>query len=254
MHNILVIAQGTVVRQLRNKVLYMLILLSFCFIGLGSLYRVLSLGAEEKLMQDLGLAGITMMGMVVAVFIGSNEVGKELREGTVDDLLAKPLGRDEFLLGKYAGTLVVALINISVITAGFVGILFYHTGTVRLDLFRAVLMSCFEVSVLASVAIFFTTFLPEAVSAVITFLVFLGGHGAHMLPLISEKSGEPAVRYMATAVFYVIPNLHHFNLRAAVGQQVSVPWTYVVGAMLYGVCYSGMLLSLAVIIFRQREL
>jgi ABC-type transport system involved in multi-copper enzyme maturation permease subunit len=254
MHNIIVIAQGTVIRQLRNKVLYLLILLSFSFIGLGSLYKVLSLGAEVKLMQDLGLAGITVVGMVVAVFIGSNEVGKELREGTVDDLLAKPLGRDEFLLGKYAGTLLVALINISVITAGFAGILLYHTGAVRLDLFRAVLMSCFEVGVLAAVAIFFTTFLPEAAGAVITFLVFVAGHGAHMLPIISNQSGDTTLRIMAKALFYVIPNLHHFNLQAAVGQKVSVPWTYLVGAMFYALCYSGMLLSLGVIIFRKREL
>lgn len=254
MRNVLIIAQGTIVRQLRNKVLYLLVLLSFCFIGLGSLYKVLSLGAEVKLMQDLGLAGITVMGMVVAVFIGANEVGKELREGTVDDLLAKPLGRDDFILGKYLGTLGVALINTSLIAVGFAAILLYHTGSVQLNLFRAVLMSCFEVSILISVSVFFTTFLPEAASAVITFLIFVAGHGAHMLPIISDQTGELSVRILAQSLFYIIPNLHHFNLRAAVGQSVSIPWTYMAGAMLYGLCYTGMLLALAVLIFRKKEL
>ena len=254
MHNVWVIAQGTILRQLRNKVLYLLIVLSFSLIGLGSLYKVLSLGAEIKLMRDLGLAGITIMGMVVAVFIGANEVGKELREGTVDDLLAKPLGRDEFLIGKYVGTVLVAMINITVITLGFMGIMMYHTGSVHVDLLRALLMSFFEVSILVSISIFFVTFLPEAAAAVITFIIFVAGHGAHMLPLISDQSADIGIRVMATALFYIVPNLHHFNLRAAVGQEVAIPWTYLVGALLYGTCYTGMLLSLAVIIFRKREL
>ncbi|MFW6045148.1 MAG: ABC transporter permease [Planctomycetota bacterium] len=254
MRNALIIAQGTLIRQLRNKVLYILILISFSFIGMGSMYKVLSMGAEDKLMRDLGLAAITVIGMVVAVFIGANEVGKELREGTVDDLLAKPLGRDDFLLGKYLGTLCVAVINISILAAGFAAIYFYHTGDVDLTLFRAVLLTTFEVSILVSVSLFLTTFLPEAASAVITFLVFVGGHAAHMLPMISDSSEQLGVRMMANSLFYVIPNLHHFNLRAAVGQEVGIPWTYVGCTLLYGACYSGMLLSLAILIFRNREL
>ncbi len=254
MRNVIIIAQGTVLRQIRNKVLYLLLLLSFCFIGLGSLYKVLSLGAEQKLMQDLGLAGMTLIGMVIAVFIGSNEVGKELREGTVDDLLAKPLGRDDFLLGKYLGTLIVAFINIALLAIGFSVIVYYQTGTVELSILRAIALCMLEVSVVISVAIFFATFLPEAAGAVITFLVFVGGHGAHMLPIISGKTEDVAMSVMTKALFYVLPNLHHFNLGAAVGSRVTVPWSYVACTMLYGLCYTGMLLALSVLIFRKREL
>lgn len=254
MRNVIIIAQGTVIRQIRNKVLYLLLLLSFSFIGLGSLYKVLSLGAEQKLMQDLGLAGMTIMGMVVAVFIGSNEVGKELREGTVDELLAKPLGRDDFLLGKYLGTLCVAFINIGLLAAGFSLIIYYQTGTLELGIFRAVVLCLLEVSVVVSVSIFFATFLPEAAGAVITFLVFVAGHGAHMLPIVSGKSQDLATSILARALFYIIPNLHHFNLGAAVGSEVDLPWIYVACTVLYGVCYTGMLLALSVLIFRKREL
>lgn len=254
MRNVMIIAQGTVIRQVRNKVLYLLVLLSFCFIGLGSLYKILSLGAEQKLMQDLGLAGMTAVGMVVAVFIGSNEVGKELREGTVDELLAKPLGRDDFLLGKYVGTLFVAFINIGLLAIGFSAIMYGQTGGVPVNVFRAVVLSMFEVSVVVSVAIFFATFLPEAAGAVLTFLVFLAGHGAHMLPLISGRTDDVAVSVMTRGLFYVIPNLHHFNTGAAVGADITVPWIYTACTMLYAVCYTGMLLSLAVLIFRNKEL
>lgn len=254
MHNILVIAQGTVVRQLRNKVLYLLILVCLCLVGVGSLYRILSLETEAKLMRDLGLAGISLIGMVIAVFIGSNEVGKELREGTLDALLAKPLGRDEFILGKYLGTLFVALINIAIITVGFLIIMSFYEGSLRLDLIRAVVLNVFEVSVIISVAIFFTTFLPEAVSAVITFLIFVIGHGAHMLLLVSERTEMSVPRIAAKVLFYLIPNLHHFNIRAAVGHELAIPGTYVGYAVIYGLCYTGMALCLSVLVFRRREL
>ncbi|MBS3762482.1 MAG: ABC transporter permease subunit [Planctomycetes bacterium] len=254
MHNILVIAQGTLVRQIRNKVLYLLIIISLCFVAVGSMYRVLSLGAEIKLMRDLGLAGISLIAMAVAVFVGSNEIGKEIREGTVDDLLAKPLGRDEFILGKYLGTFIVAALNIALITIGFVIILVWHKGTPALGLLRSVVLSLCEAGILIAVAVFFTSFLPEAVSAVITFLFFVIGHGAHMLPLISDKSGELPVKILSTALFYILPNLHHFNVRASIGQEVQVPWAYTACSILYGLCYTGMLLCISLVVFRKREL
>jgi len=253
-HNVLVVAQGTFVRQLRNKILYMLIIVCTCFVGVGSMYHILTLDSEVKLMRDLALAGISLMGMVVAIFIGSNEVGKELREGTVDALLSKPLGRDQFLLGKFVGTLWVALVNIAIIGVGFLVVMSFYEGKIWVDLARSVILNVFEVGVLVSVAIFFTTFLPEAVSAVVTFLVFLLGHGAHMLPMISEKADHMPTEVIAKGLYYLIPNFHHFNIRAAVGHELEVPWSYVGFTILYGLFYTGMVLSLASLIFRKREL
>lgn len=254
MHNILVVAQGTVVRRLRSKMLYLPILVCLCLLVVGLLHRVLSVESGLRLMRDLGLAGISLVGMVVAVFIGSNEVGKELREGTLATLLVKPLGRDEFVLGKYLGTLFVALINIAVITVGFFIIMSFYKVGLKLDLIRAVILNVFEVSVLISAAIFLATFLPEAVAAAITFLIFVTVHGAYMLFLVSDGAERAVPRISAEALFYIIPNLHHFNMRAAVGHELAIPWSYVGCTIIYGLCYTGMALSLGVLVFRRREL
>ena len=156
--------------------------------------------------------------------------------------------------GKYLGTFLVALINIAVITTGFLIIMSFYEGNLRLDLIRAVILNVFEVSVLISVAIFFTTFLPEAVSAVVTFLMFVIGHGAHMLLLVSDRTEATLPRIATKALFYLIPNLHHFNIRSAVGHELAIPWSYVGCTIVYGLCYTGMVLCLSVLIFRRREL
>ncbi len=254
MHNIFVIALGTIVRQIRNKVLYLLVGLISVFVAVGAMYRVLSLGAEIRLMRNMGLAGINIIGMVVAVFIGANEIGKELREGTVDGLLAKPLGRTEFLIGKYFGTLLVAFINMFIMAACFMLIMYYYESVISFDILRGLLMNIFEVAILLSVAVFFTTFLPESVSAVFTFLVFVIGHGAHMLPIIADKVDDLAIIVIGNIAYYIFPNLHHFNLRLAVGHSLEIPLIYVITAILYGICYSLIMMYFAIAVFRLREL
>ena len=63
----------------------------------------LTAGQDMKIIKDLGLAAISMFGLLIAVFIGIGLVSKEVERRSIYALLTKPMSRDQFVLGKYAG-------------------------------------------------------------------------------------------------------------------------------------------------------
>ena len=103
MTRILVIAKNTFRENVRDKVLYNLILFALIMIVSSLLIGQLSLGNEVKVILDLGLASISVFGMLIAVFLGIGLVYKELDKKTIYALLAKPIHRYEFILGRYSG-------------------------------------------------------------------------------------------------------------------------------------------------------
>ena len=118
MMRILVIAKNTFRENVRDKVLYNLILFALIMILCSLVIGELSLGNEVKIILDLGLAAISIFGMFIAVFLGIGLVYKELDKRTIYALLSKPVRRYEFILGKYLGLLYTLLVNVAVMTVG----------------------------------------------------------------------------------------------------------------------------------------
>src|SRR5690349_25100884 len=77
-----------------------------------------SIGIEEMVIVNLGLSAISVIGLLMAVFIGVGLVSKEMDKRTLYALLAKPVRRWEFLLGKFGGLLLTLTINTAAMAAG----------------------------------------------------------------------------------------------------------------------------------------
>src|SRR6185436_10329676 len=81
---------------------------------------LLTVGSEEKIIKDFGLATIDLFGVLTAVLLGIGLVSREIERRTVYVLLAKPIHRAEFVLGKYAGLVLTLAVNTAVMTLCFV--------------------------------------------------------------------------------------------------------------------------------------
>src|SRR4029077_2575076 len=77
-----------------------------------------SMGIETVVMISLGLSAISLIGLLIAVFTGVGLVSKEIDKRTLHAVLAKPLRRWEFLLGKFAGLVVTLSVNTAAMAAG----------------------------------------------------------------------------------------------------------------------------------------
>jgi hypothetical protein len=95
---------GNAFMELVRQPIYLLLLSSSgCFIVFLAAVPYFGLGDDPKLVKDMSLAITLLSGLLGAVLCASSSVAQEIRTGTALTVLAKPVGRATFLLGKYAG-------------------------------------------------------------------------------------------------------------------------------------------------------
>ena len=111
--------------SVRDKVLYNLVVFAVLLISMSYLIGQLTAGQDMKIIKDLGLASISIFGLLIAIFIGIGLVWKEVERRSIYALLSKPMRRSELVLGKYCGLVLTLLINIAVMTIAFYALLAY---------------------------------------------------------------------------------------------------------------------------------
>lgn len=262
MGRILVIAQNTFRENIRDKVLYNLILFALIMILSSLLIGQLSLGNEVKVIIDLGLASISIFGMLIAVFLGIGLVYKELDKRTIYALLAKPVHRYEFILGKYLGLLYTLAVNVAVMFCGLVLAVLYHgtfTPGAILRLLTAVFLVYLSLALVTALALLFSTFSTPALSALFTFFLWAAGHFSSDLRRFGDISKLAPVQWLCTVAYYVIPNMSVFKIMESryimegAGAYRSGDSILVGSVILYCALYCTVVVSLSAWIFLRRD-
>ena len=262
MSRILAIAGNTFRENIRDKVLYNLILFALIMILSALVLGELSLGNEVKIILDLGLASISIFGMAIAIFLGISLVYKEMKKRTIYALLSKPIQRYEFILGKYLGLLYTLLVNVAVMTVGLELALLYHGETgwsVFLNLVPAVFILYLSLALVTALALLFSTFSTPALSALFTFFLWLIGHFGQDLLQIGQFSKSVLVEWICTGIYYVVPNFSIFQIMSSRYITQSVPFyepmdaSIVAAAFFYCILYCAIVLSLSIAIFLRRD-
>ena len=114
------VALNTFREAVRDRVLYNLVFFALLMMAAAILVGQISIGIEESVIMSLGLSAISVIGLLIAVFIGVGLVSKEMDKRTLYALLAKPVRRWEFLLGKFGGLVLTLAVNTAAMAAGIV--------------------------------------------------------------------------------------------------------------------------------------
>src|SRR4029450_3301895 len=115
---IIAIARNSFREAVRDRVLYNLVLFVLLLTGAAIFIGELSGGQERKIIVDLGLSAMLFFGTFIAIFVGVGLVYKELERRTIYAIFSKPVGRGEFLVGKYLGLCLTLLVNVVVMAMG----------------------------------------------------------------------------------------------------------------------------------------
>jgi Cu-processing system permease protein len=253
MNRITVIALNTFRETLRDKILYNLVLFGLLLIGSSILLRTLTMGTHAKIIQDLGLASIDLFGAFIAVFVGIGLVSKEIEKRTIYSIIAKPIPRYLFLLGKYSGLALTLFVNIAIMTAGFFLTLAVSGTGLDLALLKAIGLIFMELLVITSVAIMFSTFTTPTLSATFTLAIYVIGHLTDDLRVLGGKLQNDLTKGVMDGLYYTLPNLDFFNVKGQAVHGVPIEPSYLVSAVAYGVAYSAAVLVLACLIFQYRD-
>lgn len=247
------VAANTFRESVRERVLYNLVFFAVLMTLSGLLLRELSIRQDEKIVKDFGLAAMDLFGTLIAIFIGVGLIRKEIERRSLYPLLAKPLGRAEFLVGKFLGLAFTLLVNLTLMSLGIFAALLLARRTPDLDLLFAVYPLYLGLLLSLSVALFFSTVASSQMLATIwTFTVVVAGRFGDVIRHMPDVTRAPA--WLAEALYYAIPNYGNFDLKSQVvyGQRVELETLAWITA--YAALYVGMLLLGALFVFRRREL
>jgi ABC-type transport system involved in multi-copper enzyme maturation permease subunit len=253
MYNIGVIALNTFRENLRDKILYNLLLFAGLLIAASLLLSSLSMGEQEKIVTDMGLAAINLIGVVIAVFVGIGLVSKEIERRTIYTIMARPISRVQFVLGKYLGLVVTLSVNLSIMLLVFLFTIWWSGASVHISLLQAVELIFVELLVVTALALFFSTFSSAMVSASMTLGLYGIGHLTPDLKGIAEKSQNELATMLLTGIYYLCPNLEMLNIKGQAAAGVSVSLAYQSMATVYGLFYASLLLALSCVIFQRRD-
>lgn len=117
MLRIAAVAHNTFREAVRDRVLYGVLGIATAVLVFTLVLAEVSLDQERRIVLDVGLASISMFSVLVAVFLGSSLLYKEIERKTLYVILPKPIRRYEFLLGKYFGIAITAFVFIAVMGA-----------------------------------------------------------------------------------------------------------------------------------------
>jgi ABC-type transport system involved in multi-copper enzyme maturation permease subunit len=250
---VLAIALNTFRETVRDKVLYTLLVFAFAMIGSAAILIRISVRAEVRILQDLGLTAISIIGVLMATFLGITLVYKEVDRRTIFTIISKPVHRYQFVLGKYLGLLTTLLVSVAAMALGLLTLSRALVGEWTWLLLPAVWLTYVELAVITALATLFSSFTTPVLSATFTLSLFLIGRLSGDLVAFLAMASGAAVRAFAVGTYYLLPNLRLFDARGSVALGQFPDPRAVVGGTAYGLLYGLFVLAATILIFQRRD-
>lgn len=265
MNRVITVAHNTFIEAIRDRVLYSLVIFAILMIVSSLIIGTISGEQYNKIVKDLGLTAISIIGIMLSVFLGMGLVYKEIEKKTVYNIFSKPIKRYEFILGKYLGlafTLLLITLGMAIILFLLVlytelryqGLIeFYYGGQHFGEFFNAIYFLYLEFLIIIGIALIFSSFTSPILSVLFTFLLFAIGRFSGDIRLFAEEIKNPVSAVFTEVVYRVIPNLEKFNVRSDAVYGGSPSLDLILYTTAYAVIYTFVLLLLSMIIFEKKE-
>jgi ABC-type Na+ efflux pump permease subunit len=267
----LLIARNTLLEAARQKLFSFLLLLALSLVAGAQWFRDFNFGAPElKFLADLGYGAMAFFGAALTVSATAQLFFSEIENRTALTLLAKPVWRAEFILGKYLGVAAVAAVFCALLTGLLVAVLWAREGTLMqqfpeafpqgrtlrpMDLVATGFLQWLKLAMLAAFTLLVASFSQTQLYTVVTgFFVLVICHLQYLAQDAYARGGAPVAQVVAGLIGLLFPNFQLFNFADGVGAGVAVPWDRVARVTIYALGYVAGASALAVYSFRKREI
>ncbi len=251
------ITYNTFRETVRDRILYNLLIFAVFMILISIALGRLSFEEQARITIDVGLTTVSIFSVIMAVFLGIRLINKEIDKKTVYTLIAKPVPRFYFILGRYFGLMITIGFNILIMAAAFGFIICYiHQELIwpiNYPVFQALALIFLEVSIIISVAMVFSSFSTATLSAIFTLSFFVIGRFTAGIYEFAERAKDPVLKWGGIVLYYVVPNLTDFvQIENAVYGE-ALPGMLFVEIAAKGILWTSFFLVIAVIIFQKKD-
>jgi hypothetical protein len=217
-----------------------------------------------------GMTTIKVLAIVLALWTASVSVADEIEGRTALTVLSKPVGRRQFILGKYLGIVWPVLLLFVILGGVFLLTVSYKVvydaresaklapdwqdcNAEMIRIVPGLILAFFEAVVFTAISVAISTRLAMLPNLVVCGSIYVLGH---LGPLIVNSSvGQmPFIKFSGRLISVLLPVLDHYEIEGAIAGAYSVPADYMLGALLYSALYCTAAMLLALILFEDRDL
>jgi ABC-type transport system involved in multi-copper enzyme maturation permease subunit len=250
------VVAGNVFREvIRDRVLYLLIIYAVV-LGLASrlLPELSVLGADQKILLDVGFGMMQLLGLALAIFVGAGLINKEVEKKTLLVLMAKPLSRSEFVIGKHLGLSAVLAVLVAAMTAIYLIVM--EVAKIPYPMRPTLLTAGFMwllLSLIAAFAIGFGSRMSSLLATMMSIAVYCMGTLSGDIVALGKLTENPAIMQMTRIVYLFLPDLSRLDLKNQAVYNVLPSLSMLGQNAVYGVLYIVFVLTIASVLFSTRE-
>lgn len=237
----------------RNRVSVVVAMFALALLLSAALVTDVTVYTFDRVITDFGLGAMSMTLALLAIFLSTSQLTREIERRTIFLVVSKPVSRSQFLVARFAGnafTLGAMLVLMSAFLS--VQILLNHSP-LNSAVLAAMGMLWVELVVVSSVGFVMSSFSSQMVSAVVTTGVYFAGHLSADIYEQARKAKDPALKVLGKLVYYVLPNLERLNFRPRAAFAVASTPTEILSATAYGFAYAAVMIAIACLLFEKRD-
>ncbi len=283
---VLAIASNTLLELVRLKVFYFLLIFALVLIGSSAFMVKFSFQEQFQVLKDVSLGAMSIFTWLLAVLATAMLLPKDIEDRTLYTILAKPVPRFEYLLGKLLGVLALLLISTAVMAALFAAVLYgreqiviaeslheagpqaltaqgaemvrnIKASTFTWSLIPAVITIYLKAALFAALTLLISTFASSWIFTIVTSVaVYLIGH---IEPIardywLTGTTASAGTKIFLALVSLMFPDLQLFNLVDDISAGNAIATVLFLKTVALGVTYIGVYLCLAYFVFSKKEL
>ncbi len=235
------------------------ILLNVFFIGMGLMVVTyvateFTFGVPERVALDFGLGMLSLSSLGISLFLGVGLLSKEIESRTVYMVIARPVPRYAFILGKLIGLMGIQAVNVLILAIMTMSTTRFLGGEINGLIFWTVGFIFLESLMLLLVVVLLSLLANNILSVLFSLALLLLGHVIKDTQEISFVKDNPIAVKILEAYHFMLPAFYKLNLKDFVLYNNELPPSYLFGNLAYGILYSAFLLLAVVFLFQRKNL
>ncbi len=254
MKSLFTVSKYTILEVYRSKLMVSLLFIAFGLILISYVASEFAYGAPGKVSLDVGIGVLGISNLIIAIFIGSTLLSKEIEQRTLYMIISRPISRSSFLVGKILGLSTVLFLNSLILGILSVVLYLFHGGDYQPLFYWCIQFLFIESFVILLFAVLFSLITNTTLSVLYSIMIFIAGHAINETSKILFAKISTLFSTILEVSFFILPNLYKLNLKDYLLYQQSISFNYLLTTQLYFAVYITSLLALIILIFRNKNL
>lgn len=278
MKTIVALAVITFKEAFRSRFIGFLMIFALLIMASSTVFSYFSIQEQMKLIKDIGLAGITIFGLLISLVLAAFIVPMEEEQKTIYNIRTNRISPFSYVFGRFAGIslfLFVILLALTLVFFANIALKLYlgeletavpsRYGALSgipgspvtrflesLVIVKAIFMIYMKLLMLTSITLLISMVASVTLNFALSLIIFIGGHLTYVLMEVSHNFGL-IPRLVMQTVYFLFPNFEHLNIADSIVVGRNITWTYIGMATGYSIFYIFAVLVLAALSFDRKE-